>query len=356
MIENNDNAVECPLCHQLFRQLAPHLRNQHNMSADEFRIKFPASPLTFKNAHILSNTERQLSFIQNRLFQYLRALSPEFVSEYCVNGYYLDIAHQASKLDIEVDGIWHFDSESEKGRRVQRFDAMKSIALEAIGWRTVRFKLEDIVFKPFEVLMTIAVKCKDDSLINLIPTDIALFPEKSLVSKRKGSAFNFNTFTNVKSHAYEASDIPIDGDTFTCAYCKRYGATFMYHKHHFCNETCRDRFYEENGGKTSICPNCGKTVHFITKFEPNTFCDSKCQEECKKRKPEVYKALRCDLTKNTEYNKKRREEGRVSFKCANCGKESWTHARSLRKSLSGNLFCCHKCFWEHRRKMFSGEL
>lgn len=348
MIENNDNAVECPICHQLFRQLAPHLRNQHDMSADEFRLKFPALPLTCKNAHILSNTKRHLSFVQNRLYQYLRALSPEFVSEYFVNGYYLDIAHKASKLDIEVDGIWHQDTESEKGKRVQRFDALKTIALEANGWRVLRFTLEEIVFKPFSVLMAIAVKCKDDSLINLIPEDVTLFPEKATVSKEKGSDFSLNTFCNVKSHAYEASEQGSTEETYKCTYCKRYGAAFEYHKHHFCDEECRDKYYVENGAKTSICPNCGKTVYYLTYNDTTLFCDDKCQEECKTKKPEVYKAVRGDLSRNSEYNKKRRKEGRVSFKCATCGKESWTHARSLRKSESGNLFCCKECYWAYR--------
>ena len=67
---------------------------------------------------------------ERRLWSLLRTYRPRFTRQLVVGGLILDFACRKARLAIEVDGGQHSDDSR---------DARRTAALEAAGWRVIRF-------------------------------------------------------------------------------------------------------------------------------------------------------------------------------------------------------------------------
>ena len=106
----------------------------------------PRDPILINRARSL---REQQTDVERKLWTKLRSrqlLGAKFVRQFPVGGYIADFACREHLLIVELDGSQHEDS---------RYDAARTIALEALGYQVIRFWNRDVVGNLHVVVSTI---------------------------------------------------------------------------------------------------------------------------------------------------------------------------------------------------------
>lgn len=85
------------------------------------------------------------------LWQVVKAkkLGVSILRQYIIDEYIVDFVCRDSKLIIEVDGAYHSEPKQ------QEDDEQRTIRLQSLGYRVIRFSNEDILFNIEDVIKTI---------------------------------------------------------------------------------------------------------------------------------------------------------------------------------------------------------
>ena len=335
----NEDYVVCPVCGGKFRCLNAHVVT-HGLTTTQFMEQFPLNPVVCQAAHILNVREKKVSsYSQTKLFEYFEKVFPdEVMAEYPLGSCYIDIAFPSSKLAIKVDGRFHHgEGNSAIQQRVRRNDERKNKVIATLDWQLIRVPEDQLYENPSEpvgrIYAALGVEPQEDL------TSIDLMPELVKKCELCGKPL---TMDQIQAGHVHCSNECKNRDFYVkgrCSNCYKVGAPIHERGYRFCSEECRDSFLATHLEDRSVCLNCGKPIFSIPSVIP-VFCDKKCQLEYIASHPEY----RRNLSANSDYNKKRRAEGRVDVVCANCGKEFWVHRKNTKNNLSGNYFCCSACY------------
>lgn len=346
--------VRCPLCGERLRQLHQHISKTHHMDVDAFRERYPLCPLSCDEAHIINNRKSGSgSLLQDRLYDWLRlALDVRVEREYRLGPTFLDIAIPEQKAAIELDGaFFHGDGDTATQERVARYAKFKENAILTAGWAVLYVGEEELAVDTVNTVRGILRWLGADE--NKVPDSLNLYPDRRQTCVRCGKQLSLKQINGKKQFCSEeclyAHMREHPEEHSKCMNCGGLPTPVTYRHRRFCSDACMREYLEKNAKIVSVCRGCGKTLYQVTQ-EPVVFCCRECQLRYMEQHPEEYAQWRAALSRDSEYNQRRRKEGRVSFVCPNCGKEAWAHARSLRKSKSGKLFCCHECYIEYKRK------
>ncbi len=77
---------------------------------------------------------------EDKLWKLLAPYRPRWTRQLYIAPYYLDLACRQAKLAVELDGSQHHDQVS--------YDAARTAALEAQGWRVIRLWNSDVMTNP----------------------------------------------------------------------------------------------------------------------------------------------------------------------------------------------------------------
>ena len=120
-LKNEKNYVVCPICGEKLEKITSwHIKSKHNMTYDEFKIKYPDVKILSDNmlvqtlqAHTLVNLtvskKRFISSYERELQEFLKTSGIEFsANRQILIGKEIDILVESKKIGIEFDGLkWH---------------------------------------------------------------------------------------------------------------------------------------------------------------------------------------------------------------------------------------------------------
>ena len=341
---DTDVWVECPICRHRFHSLVRHIAAAHKLTAEMFIYQYPEWPLIARNTHIAAH--RSVPYIQHRVFMYLTGLLGDTVKEeYQLGSLFIDIAIPDKKLAIEIDGTFFHGNKLDSPivQRCKRYDKYKHDVLEKLSWKLLRVTDREVYEQLPVVLQSI---CDFIGIAYREVTDTDFFPGRIVHCQTCGKRMTFAQFYSRRifccpDHTREQK---ADGTVYhQCSWCGTRTSTLPVRTtdgvvRYFCNAQCQQQYFTAHV-RDIPCLNCGVMMHLLGP-DTRTFCCNNCYQEYMAAHPEY----RAKLSRDSDYNCHRRDIGRVSFKCAYCGKESWTHARSLRNSHSGRLFCGNECY------------
>ena len=348
--------VTCPICGKEFKQLHAHVKFAHSMTQDEFIEKYPDVQQTSDGSHVLQATRvGTSSVVQLRLYNYLSAMLPGRVrNEYHLGSMFIDIAVPDLKLAIEVDGTYFHTTDepkTEQQKRVAIFSARKDKALGSLGWTVVHITDEDLIFKAGE---SIREKLAMIDELKSVPADLDLLPDRTKTCLHCGKQLCITQFYSHRQFCCKqcrAAYLRKHPEMRGCMQCGKRPANYTWHRRRFCDEKCFEAYMKANAKIMSKCLCCGKPVYSVTQ-EPSQFCNKECMLKFKTEHHDEWLKYRAALSVNSDYNKKRREEGRIQTKCSVCGKPMWKHRRDLKKSLSGLMFCSRDCYYAYRKTTY----
>ena len=306
----SEDLVSCPICGKRFKQLHTHLRRVHNIDPLAYRLEHPTCPMCSESGHILRYRKAAVtSSTQHALFQLLCALSPvRPVEEYYLCSMFIDIAFPEQKVAVELDGGYFHeaDAKCEMQKRNNAYAEIKTRALAEFGWTKVSITDEEAILSTKESVERIFAALGVDVAV---PDDVAVLPYS-------------------RTH---------------CAHCdKQLTLKQIYSHKRFCGRACGRK--EREACKSLVpCHVCG-AMPTPLKFRKMRFCctDHRDQvmQECRKiALQRVSVAMH-----NSEYSKQRARDTHVMFKCAYCGKETWTHRCRLKGRTAEQLFCSTACY------------
>lgn len=130
-LKEDGNYVICPICEKRFWRITEsHVLKEHNMTLDEFRQRYPHTPVMSKNNYLQTLTAQTLSNMcvsKNRFISTYEKEIQDFLTKHKVNfeanrqiliGREIDILVNDKKIGIEFDGLkWHTEWFGKKSHR-----------------------------------------------------------------------------------------------------------------------------------------------------------------------------------------------------------------------------------------------
>jgi BirA family biotin operon repressor/biotin-[acetyl-CoA-carboxylase] ligase len=77
---------------------------------------------------------------ERKVWRLIRHHRPRFTRQHVVGNYILDIACREAKLAVELDGSQHLDDKAD--------DEKRTVFLESLGWRVIRFWNSEVTENP----------------------------------------------------------------------------------------------------------------------------------------------------------------------------------------------------------------
>jgi len=170
------------------------------------------------------NTERLRKWLhkhpsesQKLLYDLLDKIGIEYEKEYLIkigkhtegskSFYIADVAIVEAKLDIEIDGWWHYNSE-----KIQQTDKIRDKSLAANGWRTMRISGRQIYGHPNEVESLLL-----EYISPLVRKNKRTWMDVKKV-KNMGKTTQVFSFECIPNHNYVGDGILLHN----CKYCQNY--------------------------------------------------------------------------------------------------------------------------------------
>jgi Zn finger protein HypA/HybF involved in hydrogenase expression len=119
MFENDDNFIECQICHKKFFKITNSHLKTHNITLDEYRCKYGKTTSNRSNKIIsalttkmnMNTTHKYTSIAENEIADYIKNelnVDIEIGNRKLLNGKELDIYIPSKKIAIEYNGLlWH---------------------------------------------------------------------------------------------------------------------------------------------------------------------------------------------------------------------------------------------------------
>lgn len=344
--------VRCEICHKEFSFISAAHVITHGITWKEYKQKFPNTNFaskTYREGQKRDSTGRKyktweekyspeeleekrnqfrekllarkipkVSKLQKDFFEILKKHINNIVLSYKEKYYEIDIAIPERKIAIEVDGNYFHNYENKPIEQLSvmqkkniKNDKCKETYLKNKGWKLIRIWEKEITDDVTKAVNKILEECN-------------------------------KPFTSIKYDYFS------DGRRTTCLQCNKNLTTKqVFQKNNFCCRSCIYEYRKKEKQKTVVCKECGK--EFITVLSGNkSFCDKYCQKlyENKTAKERMNKESIKEAIRNSDYNIKRRENGRIDVVCA-CGKEFWIHKKSLKNNKSGIFCCCRECYYKY---------
>lgn len=117
---NENNFIECPICHNKYKSLVTHLKQSHGLTVEDFKEKYQNYPLVSKTLHDINTKNYMLTNLivsKNRFISKYEREIRDFLKENGLQvecnrqiliGQEIDMLIMDKKVGIEFDGLkWH---------------------------------------------------------------------------------------------------------------------------------------------------------------------------------------------------------------------------------------------------------
>lgn len=346
--------VKCQICSSELKEINVSHLKKHNMSLDEYKIKFPNSELRceeLKKKHsrtwedkfgvevakekkeewrkvLLERYEqgmikKKYTKIHKYIFEALEIVFGDRIKKEYVEKYYtIDIALPDKKIAIEIQGDYFhnyanlsYDLLDDIQKKNAHNDKKKKTLLERRGWKVIYVWENEInkdIKNNFENIMS------------------RLLQETSYNGKKK--------FDYSKIYDKEKS----------CSFC---GGHLPYNRKTYCSRECKEKDMKRVEKKISHCKNCNVEIE---DYKHRHFCSDRCQRVYYKENglPNKTKEKMSESISNSQYNKERRKN-RIVLIC-DCGKEFETHRCRLKSGEK--KYCCRACYYKYSDRYKKGEI